>query len=559
MEANLDSIIKLSGLNNLNERNVDLDRKYDDEFLTIYEDILEEAAIIKDKPVKREDKPLVKKKKEGKKIVLVESVLSDNPESFARNIYIKVLGREPDSSGYGNLFSRIKNDKNIDKEFLVYQYWKSPEGQKRNIEVIGFHKIYMDELLSHEGKDFVEHTFLQILGRKPNEEDTLGYYSFVYREGNSKEEAIKKIKESDEGTRRKVVIEGFEKAYKRRKFKENILAKPVIGNLVLAVWNLFHINRRLAEVNDSIAKVKTDCANQISQVEEQNKVLEETLADMRNSIQNLYNPEAETEYLERMNMLLSVRKTLWGDERRLHISKRASVSTCFFNTNSGDITIGDYTFAGSNVSILTGSHNKNLTGLLRRDVPEDSGHDIVIGNGVWLGSNSTILGPATIGDNAVIAAGAIVTPGTNVAPNTVCAGIPARQLGSELNISNEKDSESILKAFERKDGILFTKGWSEETTFVYAKEGILGHYLYDSVGEMLLKPGTYQVKYAFKEDAPISLTINTGAEIIKQNLLDKEGCFEITIHKYQQNERNCLVSFEVDLTREDFAISVVRQ
>ncbi len=556
MEANLDSIIKLSGLNNLNERNVDLDRKYDDVFLAIYEDILEEAAIIKEKPVKREDKPIVKKKKEGRKIVLVESVISDKPESFARNIYIKVLGREPDPSGYSNLVSRIQNDKNIDKEFLVYQYWKSPEGQKRNIEVIGFHKIYMDELLSHEEKDFVEHTFLQILGRKPNEEDTLGYYNFVYREGNSKEEAIKKIKESDEGTRRKVVIEGFEKAYKRRKFKENILAKPVIGNLVLAVWNLFHINRRLAEVNDSIAKVKTDCANQISQVEEQNKVLEETLADMRNSIQNLYNPEAETEYLERMNMLLSVRKTLWGDEKRLHISKRASVSTCFFNTNSGDITIGDYTFAGSNVSILTGSHDKNLTGLLRRDVPEDSGHDIVIGNGVWLGSNSTILGPATIGDNAVIAAGAVVTPGTNVAPNTVYAGIPARQLGSELNISNEKDSESIIKAFERKDGILFTKGWSEETTFVYAKEGILGHFLYDSVSEMLLKPGKYQVKYAYKEEAPILLTINTGAETIKHNLLDKEGCFDITI---QKNEKYCLVSFEVDLTREDFAISVVRQ
>ena len=43
-----------------------------------------------------------------------------------------------------------------------------------------------------------------------------------------------------------------------------------------------------------------------------------------------------------------------------------------------------------------------------------------------MGSNSVVLGPNQIGDNAVIAAGAIVIPNTNPPADTIYGGIPAR-------------------------------------------------------------------------------------------------------------------------------------
>jgi acetyltransferase-like isoleucine patch superfamily enzyme len=49
---------------------------------------------------------------------------------------------------------------------------------------------------------------------------------------------------------------------------------------------------------------------------------------------------------------------------------------------------------------------------------------IHIGNNVWIGSNSTVLGGVTIGNNAVIAAGSVVT--RDVPENTVVAGVPAK-------------------------------------------------------------------------------------------------------------------------------------
>ena len=49
---------------------------------------------------------------------------------------------------------------------------------------------------------------------------------------------------------------------------------------------------------------------------------------------------------------------------------------------------------------------------------------IVLGKGVWVGSNSTILQGVTIGDYAIVAAGAVVTK--DVPARTVVGGVPAR-------------------------------------------------------------------------------------------------------------------------------------
>ena len=49
---------------------------------------------------------------------------------------------------------------------------------------------------------------------------------------------------------------------------------------------------------------------------------------------------------------------------------------------------------------------------------------VVIGDGVWIGMNATILKGVTVGDGAVVAAGAIVNK--DVPPRTLVAGSPAR-------------------------------------------------------------------------------------------------------------------------------------
>jgi len=116
---------------------------------------------------------------------------------------------------------------------------------------------------------------------------------------------------------------------------------------------------------------------------------------------------------------------VYGIRSRLHISDRAYMSNALFNTNSGEIFVGACSFAGHNVSIITGTHNPNFKMEERQTNCPRDGRDIVIGEGVWIAANATIIGPCIIGDNAVIAAGAIVTM-SDVPADTIVAGVPAK-------------------------------------------------------------------------------------------------------------------------------------
>jgi acetyltransferase-like isoleucine patch superfamily enzyme len=117
---------------------------------------------------------------------------------------------------------------------------------------------------------------------------------------------------------------------------------------------------------------------------------------------------------------------VWGDRARLQIAPTAGMVNTLFNTSSGRITVGEHSFTGHNVSILTGSHDYRRCGYDRMAQYPTEGRDIVIGRGVWIGSNATVLGPCTIGDHAVVAAGAVVTAGTVVPEGAIVAGVPAQ-------------------------------------------------------------------------------------------------------------------------------------
>jgi acetyltransferase-like isoleucine patch superfamily enzyme len=140
--------------------------------------------------------------------------------------------------------------------------------------------------------------------------------------------------------------------------------------------------------------------------------------------------EGKDEAIRRLQPLvaeiINTQVRIWGDHDRLTIAPTAELVNTLLNTASGYITIGEYTFTGHDVSILTGSHDYKTQMAERLSQFPKSGRDITIGKGVWIGSGAMILGPCQIGDHAVIAAGAVVVGGSIVPEGAIMAGIPAK-------------------------------------------------------------------------------------------------------------------------------------
>jgi maltose O-acetyltransferase len=86
------------------------------------------------------------------------------------------------------------------------------------------------------------------------------------------------------------------------------------------------------------------------------------------------------------------------------------------------VTIGDYTFFGPGVRILTATHDIAKLGLERQQ--SITSKPISIGEGVFLAAGVTVIGGTCIGDNAVVGAHSIVT--RDVPENSFAAGNPAR-------------------------------------------------------------------------------------------------------------------------------------
>ncbi|QTE67072.1 hypothetical protein JNO48_07525 [Clostridiales bacterium] len=236
---------------------------------------------------------------------------------------------------------------------------------------------------------------------------------------------------------------------------------------------------------------------------------ENELRSIRTGDWMIRNPEL----LRVLNREMSIQPTVWGNPDRIRAAKTAAVDSCLFNTNSGTITIGEYSFAGSRVSLLAGSHDPELTGFLRRDAEETEGYDIVIGNGVWMASGCTILGPCTIGDNAVIAAGAVVVPGTEVPANTIFGGVPAKQIGTLAGQeAGEGPGAAVIRALARNRGVLFTDGWSEKAMF----PGIVqpGYWLEKETGTILLGCAEWRFLYGVEggESAAVHISDGKGFE-----------------------------------------------
>lgn len=136
----------------------------------------------------------------------------------------------------------------------------------------------------------------------------------------------------------------------------------------------------------------------------------------------------DKEFHERIAQHLLVTAKVWGSKDRIKLGRGVVLNDVLINTSSGDVTVKDFVFFGHSVCLITGHHEYTKTNIQRQVSVPLAGRDIVIEEGVWIGSNVTVLGPCIVGKNAVVAAGSVVKD--HVAPNCIYAGVPARKIRS---------------------------------------------------------------------------------------------------------------------------------
>lgn len=103
---------------------------------------------------------------------------------------------------------------------------------------------------------------------------------------------------------------------------------------------------------------------------------------------------------------------------RLIMGDRSSLGKNTWAYCLNNITIGEDTCIGQDVYLLTGSHDISSPNFTLVTKP------IVIGDGVWVATGSTVLPGITLGDMSVVAAGSVVVKSAE--KNDVVGGNPAK-------------------------------------------------------------------------------------------------------------------------------------
>jgi len=110
-------------------------------------------------------------------------------------------------------------------------------------------------------------------------------------------------------------------------------------------------------------------------------------------------------------------------QKNAKIGKNCKISSHTFICEG--VTIEENVFIGHSVVFINDTYPRATNNNGHLQTEEDwKLEPIIIKKGASIGSNSTILGNVTIGENAIIGAGSVVTK--DVPPNVIVAGNPAR-------------------------------------------------------------------------------------------------------------------------------------
>ncbi|MBQ9948391.1 MAG: sugar O-acetyltransferase [Oscillospiraceae bacterium] len=126
----------------------------------------------------------------------------------------------------------------------------------------------------------------------------------------------------------------------------------------------------------------------------------------------------------RMGKDIAVNTPFWCD-----YGYNTTVGDYFFANHNcqildgGKVTFGDHVFIAPNCTFTTAEHALDAE---QRNEGLEVALPITVGNNVWIGTGTIVLGGVTIGDNAVIGAGSVVTK--DIPPNVIAVGVPCRVL-----------------------------------------------------------------------------------------------------------------------------------
>ena len=116
-----------------------------------------------------------------------------------------------------------------------------------------------------------------------------------------------------------------------------------------------------------------------------------------------------------------------GQNIYLGLNSHINQDCCLWASKNSKIILGDDVLMGPGVKIFSSNHNISDTETPMNIQPFIE-KDIVIGDDVWLGSNSVIIAGVNIGNGSVIAAGSVVTK--DIPDYVIAGGIPAKPIRS---------------------------------------------------------------------------------------------------------------------------------
>ena len=116
----------------------------------------------------------------------------------------------------------------------------------------------------------------------------------------------------------------------------------------------------------------------------------------------------------------------------IHIGDAVSVHDYSIIYGFGGVTIGNDTRIAAASILVSHNHKFNQRGIKIREIASIP-KPIKIGEDVWLGAGSRVLGGVEIDDFSIIAAGAVVT--SNVRSEDIVAGVPARVIKQRFEVS----------------------------------------------------------------------------------------------------------------------------
>lgn len=91
--------------------------------------------------------------------------------------------------------------------------------------------------------------------------------------------------------------------------------------------------------------------------------------------------------------------------------------------DGGRVTFGNHVFIAPNCLFTTAEHAADAE---QRNAGLEVALPITVGNNVWIGAGTIVLGGVTIGDNTIVGAGSVVTK--SLPANVIAVGVPCRAL-----------------------------------------------------------------------------------------------------------------------------------